>query len=106
MKYVNQLTDEELTEIYKSFMGSDDKFVDLEIRRYEDEIMLEGHIKIPEEDEEYADEDGYCEIDEDYSLKDYHAGAFHHSGNVDDTYRRWMYKKFGKEYAEDYLFNH
>lgn len=103
MKYVSQLTDEELTEIYKSFMASDDKFVDLSITRFDDEIALEGHIRILEEDKEYADEDGYCEIDEDYSITDYKAKAFNHSGDMSKRLREFLYKKFGIQYAEDYL---
>ena len=103
MKYVNQLSNEELTEIYKSFMTTDDKFVDLSITRFDDEIVLEGHICIPEEDKEYADEDGYCEIDEDYSITDYNAKAFHHSGDMSKKLRKFLYKKFGVQYAEDFL---
>lgn len=106
MKYASKLTDEELTELYKSFMGEDDKFVDLSITRGETEISLEGHIRIPEDDEEYADEDGMCEIEEDYSVSDYHTKAYHHSGCMDKKYREYMYKKFGTKYAEDYLFSY
>lgn len=105
MKYVNKLTDEELTELYKSFMANGDKFVDLSITRFDDEIALEGHIRIPEEDEEYADEEGYCEIDEDYSITDYRVKAFNHSGDMSKKLREFLYKKFGVQYAEDFLFN-
>ena len=35
MKYANELTDEELTDLYKSFLGKDDEFVDLTITRDE-----------------------------------------------------------------------
>lgn len=69
LKFASQLTDEELTEIYKSFMCEKDKFVDLTITRCEFGIALEGHIRIPEEDPDYADEDGMCLIDEDYGIK-------------------------------------
>ena len=103
MKYVNQLSNEELTEIYKSFMAPDDKFIDLSITRFDHEIALEGHICIPEEDEEYADEDGYCKIDEDYSITDYNVQAFHHNGDMSKKLRKFLYKKFGIQYAEDFL---
>jgi len=104
MKYLSKLTDAELTAIYKSFMISTDKFVDLTITRDENSITLEGHICIPEEDEEYADEDGYCLIDEDYEITDYDAKAYHHSGNMSYKLREYLYEKFGVEYAKDYLF--
>ena len=106
MKYVSQLTDEELTEIYKSFMCDEDKFVDLSITRFDDEIVLEGHIRIPEEDKEYADEDGYCEIEEDYSITDYQAKAFYHDENMSKRLREFLYKKFGIKYAEEFLLEH
>ena len=81
MKYLSKLTDAELTAIYKSFMTSTDKFVDLTIIRDENSITLEGHIRIPEEDKEYVDEEGYCLIDEDYEITDYNVKSYHHSIN-------------------------
>ena len=106
LKFASQLTDEELTEIYKSFMCEKDKFVDLTITRCEFGIALEGHIRIPEEDPDYADEDGMCLIDEDYSIDDFHVKAYYHSGNMNPHFRKWMYNRFGTEYAEAYLFNY
>lgn len=38
MKWITKLTDDELIELYKSFMGKDDKFVDLTITRDESDI--------------------------------------------------------------------
>lgn len=106
LKFASQLTDEELTEIYKSFMCEKDKFVDLTITRCEFGIALEGHIRIPEEDPDYADEYGMCLIDEDYSIDDFRVKAYYHSGNMNPRFRKWMYKRFGTEYAEAYLFNY
>lgn len=106
MKWVTQLSDEELTALYLSFMGEQDKFVDLTITRSESSIGLEGHIRIPEDDEDYADEDGMCEIDEDYDITDYHVKSYHHSGNMTNVFRSYMYKKFGIAYAEEYLLEH
>ena len=105
--FVSQLTDEELTEIYKFFMSEKDQFVDLIITRCTGiDISLEGHIRIPEEDPEYADEDGMCLIDEDYSITDFFVKAYNHSGNMNPRFRKWMYERFGKEYAEVYLLNY
>lgn len=102
MKYGNKLTDEELTELYKSLLGENDEFVDLSITRDDYSIGLEGHIKIPDDDEDAID--GMIEIDEDYEITDYNIKAFHHSGNMTKRFREYMYEKFGNEYAVDYLF--
>lgn len=104
MKYLSKLTDAELTAIYKSFMTSTDKFVDLTIIRDENSITLEGHIRIPEEDKEYVDEEGYCLIDEDYEITDYNVKSYHHSENMNYKLREYLYGKFGIEYAKDFLF--
>ena len=105
MKYASKLLDNELISIYKLFMSDEDEFVDVSISRYDNEILLEGHIKIPESDTDYADENGMCEIEEDYSINDYNVKAYNHSGNVNKRYRKYMYEKFGIEYAENYLLN-
>lgn len=101
MKYANKLTDEELTCLYKSFLGKDDEFVDLIITRDENSIALEGHIRIPDDEEDSID--GMIEIDEDYEITDYSIKAFHHSGNMTRVFREYMYKKFKNRYAKDYL---
>lgn len=44
-------------------------------------------------------------IDDDYEITDYDVKVYHHSGNCTLDYRKWMYNKFGDEYARDYLFN-
>ena len=44
-------------------------------------------------------------IDDDYEITDYNVKEFHHSGDCTPDYRKWMYNKFGDEYARDYLFN-
>lgn len=43
-------------------------------------------------------------LDDDYELDDYNVKVYHHSENVTKEYREYMYKKFGDEYAKDYLF--
>lgn len=101
MKYVNKLTDEELTDLYKSFLGQDEEFVDLTITRDENSIALEGHIRIPDDEEDSIN--GMIEIDEDYEITDYSIKAFHHSGNMTRAFREYMYKKFKNRYAKDYL---
>ena len=107
MKYASQLTDEELREIYGLFIDSDGKINELNITRDNRSISLEGYIEIPEFEEERLAEDpnAVIIIDDDYELTDFDVKEFHHSGNCTPDYRKWMYKRFGDEYARDYLFN-
>ena len=84
-------------------MAPGDKFIDLSITRFDYEIALEGHICIPEEDEEYADEDGYCKIDEDYSITDYNVQSFHHSGDMSKELRKKIFEiEEEKQYNNSY----
>lgn len=103
MKYVNQLTDEELADIFNLFLASDGEVVSLEIQHFDDSIELVGIVKEP--DNENPDE--MLELEDDYSLTDYAVVAYHHSGgkSCQLEFRKWMYKKFKSKYAKDFLLN-
>ena len=105
MKYANRLTDKELKELYQLFTDSDATIKELTITRFDDSISLEGFIEIPEYDEELLKENpnATITIDDDCEIDDYNVKVFHHSGDCNLDYRKWMYKKFGNEYAVDYL---
>lgn len=105
MKYANQLTDKELKELYRIFTNTDAKIVDFTITKCNDSIALEGHIEIPEYEEEILKEDPNATLilDDDYEINDYNVSVFHHSGDCTSDYRKWMYQKFGNDYARDYL---
>ena len=107
MKYANRLTDEELREVYGLFIDSDGKINELNITRDEYSIGLEGYVEIPEFEIDRLKEDANATliIDDDYEITDYDVKVYHHSGNCTLDYRKWMYNKFGDEYARDYLFN-
>lgn len=107
MKYANRLTDEELREVYGLFIDSDGKINELNITRDEYSIGLEGYVEIPEFEKDRLKEDANTTliIDDDYEITDYDVKVYHHSGNCTLDYRKWMYNKFGDEYARDYLFN-
>ena len=107
MKYANRLTDEELREVYGLFIDSDGKINELNITRDEYSIGLEGYVEIPEFEKDRLKEDANATliIDDDYEITDYDVKVYHHSGNCTLDYRKWMYNKFGDEYARDYLFN-
>ncbi|RHO95811.1 hypothetical protein DW019_11200 [Clostridium sp. AF37-5] len=106
MKYANKLTDDELKELYRLFTDSDATIKNLTITRDEYSISLEGYIEIPEFEEELLKEDPNATIvvDDDYEITDYDVKVYHHSGDCTLDYRKWMYKKFGDEYAREYLF--
>lgn len=108
LEYANQLTDEQLKEIYQLFLCEDERLVYLDISRYDDEICLNGKIEIPEFDEEYLAENPDATIitDNDYALSDYYVSIYHHSGNLNEIYRKYMLKTFGTSYAIDFLFDH
>lgn len=107
LEYANMLTDEELKEIYQLFLCEDERLVCLDISRYDDEICLNGKIEIPEFEEEYLAENSDATIiaDNDYALSDYDVKIYHHSGDLTPIYRKYMLKKFGKDYSVDYLIN-
>ena len=107
-KYANRLTDEQLKEIYQLFLCSDDKIVYLDISIYEDEISLNGKIEIPEFEDEYLKTNQHATliIDNDYALSDYNVRSYHTSGHFSEIYRKYMLKKFGTDYAVDFLLNY
>ena len=109
LKYANQLSDGQLYEIYQSFLCEDDKIIYLDISRYDDEICLDGKIEIPEFEKEHfikVNSPARLVVDNDYSLTDYNVKIYHHSGNLNEIYRKYMLKTFGTDYALDFLFNH
>lgn len=105
MKYANRLTEEELRELYLLFTDDGAKINELNITEDDYSIALEGYIEVPEWDKELLEEnpDAVVIIDDDYELDDYNVKVYHHSGDVTREYREYMYKKFGDEYARDYL---
>lgn len=105
LRYANRLTNEQLKEIYQSFLCEDDKIVLLDISRYDDEICLDGKIEIEEECLK-VNPHATLVVDNDYVLSDYNVKIYHHSGNLNEIYRKYMLKTFGTDYALDFLFNY
>lgn len=107
LRYANRLTDEQLKEIYQLFLNDGDKIVYLNISRYDDEICLTGKIKIPEFENEYLKTSPHATltVDNDYDLSDFNVRIYHHSGNLTPLYRKYMFEKFGTDYALAFLFN-
>ena len=107
MKWANQLSEEELKELYILFTDDGATINDLKIIKDDISIGLSGYIEIPEWDKDILKENPSATviIDDDYELDDFNVKVYHHSGNVTKIYREYMYKKFGNEYAKDYLLN-
>ena len=105
LRYANRLTDEQLKEIYQSFLCEDEKIILLDISRYDDEICLDGKIEIEEECLK-VNPHATLVVDNDYVLSDYNVKIYHHSGNLNEIYRKYMLKTFGADYALDFLFNY
>lgn len=105
MKYLNRLTDEELKEIYSLFLCNGGIVVSVDIDRDEDFIDLNGVIKEPDTDNNFDTDDGYIEVEDEYTITDYDVKAYHHSGGAycQKKFREFMYKKFKSKYAKDYL---
>ena len=101
LEYVNQLTDEQLKEIYKLYLNDGEKILALDIYREDYKITLRGKIEIsfltdlPDEK---------IIIYNDYCLE---VNIYHHRHCEKNTsiFRKYMFETFGMSYALDFLFN-
>ncbi len=105
MKDADKLTDDELRELYLLFTDDGATINELTITRDVYSIGLEGFVEVPEYDKEILKDNPNATIiiDDDYELNDFNVKVYQHSGNATKAYREYMYKKFGNEYAKDYL---
>mgnify|MGYP004502138427 FL=1 len=108
LKYANQLTDEELKEIYQLFLDEGDKLVSLEISRDDYEISLYGKIETLDFDIAHLRviPDKTIIVDNDYYLEDYSVNVYNPRENLTSIYRKYMLEKFGTEYAVDCSLNY
>jgi|GEM_PF-1231747 len=98
MKYVNKLTDEEIIDLFKLFMGEDEVFVTATVSKYDKCIDIIGKVQVPSD----IEPDKMIEVEDVYGLYDFNVKAYTHSRNVKRQYREYMQQKFGNEYASDY----
>lgn len=107
MKYANRITENELRELYQMFTDTDAKIKELNIKKDDYSILLNGYLEVPEWNEDVLAEnpDATVIIDDDYKITDYDVTVYHHSGDCTLDYRKWMFDKFGAEYAKDFLLN-
>lgn len=102
LEYANQLTDEQLKEIYKLYLNDGEKILALKISRDDDKITLRGKIEISNLN---AIPDETIIIDNDYYLE---VNIYHHRHCEKNTsiYRKYMFETFGMSYALEFLFNY
>nr|DAI07964.1 MAG TPA: hypothetical protein [Caudoviricetes sp.] len=98
MKWINKLKDKDLEELYSFFNGENFKIIEFNIVRSKHCIELCGKTEFVCGDRKYSI------TDDDYRISDFHAQAYNRSGDTTLEYRLFMYKKFGDEYARDFLF--
>lgn len=101
MEYANQLTDEQLKEIYKLYLNDGEKILALNIDREDDKITLRGKIEISYLN---AIPDEKIIINNDYCVE---VNIYHHRHCEKNTsiFRKYMFETFGLSYALDFLFN-
>lgn len=95
MKYANKLTDNELKELYRYLIEEPNAAIkQLTITKNKYFIKFDGRIIVPKSGE----------IEENFRIMDYDVDSYDFSDQCTPYYRRWMYKKFGDEYAKEYFF--
>ena len=106
LEYANQLTDEQLREIYQLFLDDGHKILALDIYRDDNKISLRGKVEIDTK-RLRAIPDATVIIDNDYYLEvniyDHH---HFYSEKFNEIYRKYMFETFGLSYALEFLFNY
>lgn len=102
LKYINQLTEDQLIELIKIFTGDTYReLLDLVI----EEDKIDVIVRVEEEDSEC--EEGYLSLEDSYTLFDYDVKIWdYYCSNKADLirqYREKLLNRFGNQYALDYL---
>lgn len=105
MKYVNKLTNQEILEYYKNnLLEPEGKIKKSKITRTRAELELYAIVEVPEFEEDLKLEQETTEIEDLITFTDYNIIEGRVQQEATKKYRKFMYEKFGKQYAEDYLF--
>lgn len=106
MKYLDQLTDKEIENYYKnSLLEPEGKVKEIKITRTRTEVELYAIVEVPEFEEELKEVQETTEIEDLITLTDYEVIEGRIQRKATKEYRKYMYKKFGVQYAEDFLFS-
>lgn len=105
MKHINKLTNQEILEYYKNnLLEPEGKIKKSKITRTETEIELYTIAEVPEFEEDLKSEQETTEIEDLITFTDYNIIECRVQRKATKKYREFMYKRFGIQYAEDYLF--
>ncbi len=96
-KYINQLTEADLSQLFRLFCDDETDFCDM-IERDEKSILIAGVKK----GEFIVSRDGFRITDYRIYKCDW-CGRREEEPSQGREYRKWMFDKFGPQYAEDYL---
>lgn len=106
MKYLDQLTDKEIENYYKTkLLEPEAKIQDIKITRTRTEVELYAVVEVPEFEEELKDENETTELEDLITFTDYEVIEGRIQRKATKEYRKFMYEKYGKQYAEDFLFS-
>lgn len=106
MKYLDQLTDKEIENYYKnSLLEPEGKVKEIKITRTRTEVELYAIVEVPEFEEELKEVQETTEIEDLITLTDYEVIEGRIQRKATKEYRKYMYEKYGKQYAEDFLFS-
>lgn len=105
MKYLDQLTDKEIKDYYKTkLLEPEAKIKEVKITRTRTELELYAVVEVPEFEEDLKDENETTELEDLITLTDYEVIEGRIQRKATKEYRKFMYEKYGKQYAEDFLF--
>lgn len=106
MKYLDQLTDKELENYYKSnLLEKEAKIKEIKITRTRTEVELYAVVEVPEFEEDLKAEQDTTELEDLITFTDYEVIEGRIQRKATKEYRKYMYQKFGIQYAEDFLFS-
>ena len=99
-KYVNQLSEEELMHLL-SIYEHHNEIVSVKFSKMENCIFAKCQVKL-------ADDENFCDdtITDCFNFCDYFVNVYDfciHEHTYLIEYRKWMLKRFGSKYAEDFL---
>lgn len=105
MKYLDQLTDNELIEYYKnSLLEPEGKVKEVKITRTRTEVELYAVVEVPEFEEELKSVQATTELEDLITFTDYEVIEGRIQRKATKEFRKYMYEKFGNSYAEEFLF--
>lgn len=104
MKYLDQLTDKEIENYYKTkLLEPEAKIKEVKITRTRTEVELYVVVEVPEFEEELKSVQATTELEDLITLTDYEVIEGRIQRKATKEYRKYMYENFGSKYAEDFL---